>query len=373
MKKASSEQPSSPAFVHDSRVECLYRHTPSKTFYAILKRNGRQVKRSLKTKDRELARRRLEQLRQRVSYLKSAENANMMFAELTKQWLSSVSPNLKRSTIERYERSLEMLEEYFKKPVRNISRIDCEAWATARSKGFAARTFNHDMHVLSRVLALAEREGLILDNPAQVLKRRKQPIPQIVFPSREQFAVIIEEIRAEPRAKEAAEFCEFLAYSGCRLNEATQMRWGDINFQKSAFTITGGELGTKNHEARTVPLFPSLERLLLRMRAALPNPPEAENRVFTIRSAKKALATASSKANFPHFTHHSLRHFFCSNAIEEGADFKVIASWVGHKDGGMLVAKTYGHLRDEHSTLMAKRMTFGVREPVQNKMPPSSS
>lgn len=43
---------------------------------------------------------------------------------------------------------------------------------------------------------------------------------------------------------------------------------------------------------------------------------------------------------------------------EAGIGFKVIAGWVGHKDGGVLVAKTYGHLRDEHSTLMATRMTF---------------
>ena len=55
-----------------------------------------------------------------------------------------------------------------------------------------------------------------------------------------------------------------------------------------------------------------------------------------------------------------MRHFFCSNAIEAGIDFKVIAGWLGHKDGGYLVAKTYGHLRDAHSFEMAKRMTFSA-------------
>jgi len=29
-------------------------------------------------------------------------------------------------------------------------------------------------------------------------------------------------------------------------------------------------------------------------------------------------------------------------------DFKAIAGWLGHKDGGVLAAKTYGHLRNEH-------------------------
>ena len=58
------------------------------------------------------------------------------------------------------------------------------------------------------------------------------------------------------------------------------------------------------------------------------------------------------------FTHHCMRHYFVSNAIEAGVDFKTIAAWVGHKDGGLLVAKTYGHLRDTHSFEMARRMTF---------------
>jgi site-specific recombinase XerD len=58
-----------------------------------------------------------------------------------------------------------------------------------------------------------------------------------------------------------------------------------------------------------------------------------------------------------------MRHYFVSNAVEAGVDFKVIASWVGHKDGGLLVAKTYGHLRDSHSFEMAQRMTFSANAP----------
>jgi site-specific recombinase XerD len=57
-----------------------------------------------------------------------------------------------------------------------------------------------------------------------------------------------------------------------------------------------------------------------------------------------------------------MRHYFCSNAIEAGIDFKVIAGWLGHKDGGILVAKTYGHLRDTHSFEMAKRMTVNASQ-----------
>ena len=39
-------------------------------------------------------------------------------------------------------------------------------------------------------------------------------------------------------------------------------------------------------------------------------------------------------------------------------NFAQIAEWLGHQDGGVLVAKTYGHLRTEFSQEMAKRMTY---------------
>ena len=63
-------------------------------------------------------------------------------------------------------------------------------------------------------------------------------------------------------------------------------------------------------------------------------------------------------------------HFFCSNCIEAGVDFKVIAGWLGHVDGGVLVAKTYGHLRDVHSREMAKRITFDAEAVTPDNVVP---
>jgi len=62
---------------------------------------------------------------------------------------------------------------------------------------------------------------------------------------------------------------------------------------------------------------------------------------------------------------------FCSNAIEAGIDFKAIAGWLGHQDGGGVVATTYGHLRQEHSAEMGKRMTFSLDPtPVPDNVTP---
>jgi len=43
-----------------------------------------------------------------------------------------------------------------------------------------------------------------------------------------------------------------------------------------------------------------------------------------------------------------------------GIDFMTIAAWLGHKDGGILVGKVYGHLIDEHRQKMAAKLTIGL-------------
>nr|WP_281398155.1 site-specific integrase [Ruficoccus amylovorans] len=207
---------------------------------------------------------------------------------------------------------------------------------------------------------MAVRDGLILDNPARQIDRRKIAKPQIIIPTREQYRLLLQTMREDnPRAVRTAKgafLVECLACSGMRVGEATAMRWGDIDFQRELFTVTGGQAGTKNGDVRVVPLFPGFKDFLKRLKKAVGGRPAASDLLIGIDSAKQALQSACAKAELPHFTHHSMRHYFVSNAIEAGIDFKTIAAWVGHKDGGLLVAKTYGHLRDTHSAEMAKLM-----------------
>jgi integrase len=164
--------------------------------------------------------------------------------------------------------------------------------------------------------------------------------------------------------KASADLAEMLAYSGCRKGEIVgdakyskpPIFWRDVDFELKVFTVTQ----SKNHEPRTVPLFPAMENFLRGLHARRLAPPKPDERIIPIDSAKKAIESACKKLGLPQYGHHTCRHFFCSNAIEAGIDFKVIASWLGHKDGGVLVARTYGHLRNEHSAAMAKRMNWGA-------------
>jgi integrase len=358
-------EPSSGAVFHKV-AQNLYRLESSGTYYALFKRASKQIRRSLKTTDSALARRRLNELREKVSRLNQTKGASKLtFASLAERWLANHRVHLKEKSISRLDTCLKGLKPYFGHvPIRNISSQQCEAWLTGRGKKISPSSYKHERRVLLAVLNYAVRDGLLLDNPARAtVPIRKIPKSKTVIPTRKQFTKLVETIRqADIRAKPAGDLVELLGYSGMRLGEAVNLTWSDIDWDRNTFTVTGGERGTKNLDVRVVPLFPAMRELLERIRGnATPVPTD---RIIPIDNAKRAIITACQKAKLSSFMHHSLRHYFCSNAIEAGIDFKVIAGWVGHKDGGFLVAKTYGHLRDAHSFEMAKRMTFSVRDPA---------
>jgi integrase len=125
--------------------------------------------------------------------------------------------------------------------------------------------------------------------------------------------------------------------------------------------VTGGEEGTKNDEIRTVPMTSALRELLSRMREERQCKPQPDDLVIPIKSAKTAINRACRKLSLPHFHHHDFRHFFATTCIESGVDIPTISRWLGHKDGGALAMRVYGHLRQEHSFAQIKRVDFSVK------------
>jgi integrase len=339
-------------------AECLYRYQSSGTYFALIKRKGKQIRKSLKTQDRKLANRRLKELREKAGLLTAtSQERKLPFEVIATRWLESHKGNLKPSAEARIGRNIKELRKCFEGvPISEITQRDCEEWAKKRGAHIAASTFNKDAEVLKSIFKYGIESGYLLDNPAKAIKRRRVANKEILIPKRDEFASLLEGIASEgSRGRNALLLVKLLAYSGMRLGEATRMIWREVDFRGNRFTVTGGDVGTKNKEPRIVPLFPQLKAFLKELHAERkPNPTD---RIIPIDSAKTAIQSACRAKGLPHFTHHSLRHYFVSNAIEKGIDFKTIAAWVGHKDGGLLVAKTYGHLRDTHSMEMAKLMT----------------
>jgi integrase len=117
------------------------------------------------------------------------------------------------------------------------------------------------------------------------------------------------------------------------------------------------QTGTKGF--RSSPPMRELLDKLSSARREIRNPKrQGQDFIMTVAECRKALSVACKKVGIKHIIHHDLRHFFATQGIESGIDIPTVSRWLGHKDGGALAMKTYGHLRDEHSQTMAQRVTF---------------
>ncbi len=344
----------------------LRRLKTSGVYYVFAKRDGKQFRRSLRTTDKAQARRLKDDFMRELDRLAGAEAAQITFEQLSARWIESERHTLKESTTACRAACVKAIAPaFFGLQIRHITASHCEAWAIARAKDVAAATFVKELETMRGAFRYASQQGLILRDPSANIKRPKIRNKPPAVPAREQFAAIVAAIRADMQGKgdDGALLVELLAYSGMRLNEARSLCWRDVNFSRGVFTVTGGERGTKNYEQRTVPLSDEMCVLLARLKRKRG---KAAPDAFIIQttSARKCLKTACRKLCSPNFTHHSMRHFFATCAIESGVDIPTVARWLGHKDGGALLMKTYSHLQQAHSLEQIKRVTFGVTAQV---------
>ena len=89
-------------------------------------------------------------------------------------------------------------------------------------------------------------------------------------------------------------------------------------------------------------------------------------KVFRVNEAQKAIDSATRKLGLPRITHHDLRHLFAAAGIEGGVDIPTVSRWLGHKDGGALAMKTYGHFGA--SIVSHKRSVLRLHQRHENEL-----
>ncbi len=165
------------------------------------------------------------------------------------------------------------------------------------------------------------------------------------------------------QSKHCADLVRFLAFSGCRISEAGQVRWADVDSERAEIRVQSAKRAKTSGAApvRFVPIIPPMRELLLRLKQANPSP---EVNVCHVGECEKSLTRGCKLLKIHRITHHDLRHLFATRCIESGVDIPTVSRWLGHSDGGALAMRTYGHLRREHSATMAQRVTFSSVQPA---------
>jgi integrase len=352
-----------------TRLQNMVRHKSGR-YYARLFLNGKEIWKSLKTSHFSVAEAKLAEVqkehRERRAREVDPSNAKMTFGQAAQLHLQRVADdvNLKRSTRkycgEIHTALLKSWPALETTEIRRITAAACREWAARYAKQMSPTRFNGTLSFLRHVIDLAMENGVIFSNPATVLERVAVRSKRPEMPTRAKFAEFIVEMRQghSRDSRNCADLAEGLAFTGCRIGEAKEIVWNDLDFQAGEIRVKGDpEEGTKNSEERTVPMIQAARGLFERMRSERQSEAGTE-KVYLVHECQGAINRAAKKVGMKRITHHDLRHFFATICIESGVDIPTVSRWLGHKDGGALAMRTYGHLRREHSLAQAQKVNF---------------
>ena len=351
----------------------LIRYVPSGTYYARFRVRGKLVRKSLKTHVLSVAKLRLSDYErqewQRAESGDAADSGKMTVADAIRIHGQRVAGNvsLKPRTREYHDQRIKALLKSWpgleRKEIRSITKTECLNWAAKFGLKRSATAFNHTIGIFRALLEIGVEGGARYDNPAKLIKRASERPKVLALPEPEQFDGFVEEVEngGGGFSRSCADLIRFLAYGGFRKSEAANITWGDCDFKKHEILVRGhAETGTKNWTVRRVPMIPEMLEFLNRLRADHPHEPK-DRPVMRVRECQKAMDRAARVIGMHRITHHDLRHLFATRCIESGVDIPTVSRWLGHKDGGALAMKVYGHLRDQHSVAMAQKVTFQAR------------
>jgi integrase len=333
----------------------LYRYSATKKYYAVFKWDGKTRWVPLKTTDRELAGRRVKEeiaKHKRLDPKASAMTLEALLAlyEESIKGLAEHTQGTRKSILKMFRKTwkhgLDMR-------VSAVTKGQLDIWLSDQRGRLRNSSFNEYVRFTRQLFEIAVDHKALADSPAGQLTEVRVERPIRATPTWEQFLAIVSDMRQQrfnASANDSADLVEFMGRAGVGTAECANLRGEHINFEGGRITL----YRKKTDVGYAIPMFPQVRAFMeiLRRQGKI----KVGEPVFVVQDAKKALGAACKRLKYEHFSARALRRCFITRAIELGVDFKTLSAWQGHRDGGVLIARTYSHLRNEHSENMAKKL-----------------
>src|SRR5439155_1994955 len=236
--------------------ECLYRYSNG-VYYGRIRVEGKDIKRSLITTDREFAKRKLAAFRDEHRQIDRSQG-KLTLAELCDRYLKTVQ-HQKPKTVDRKTFIVGRIKNDW--PTGRLTQVgkikpsDVDLWLSRYRFGSASR--NLHISCAKELFNLAMRDRIITASPAAHLRSAKREKPIRLTPTFEQFKAIIADVRGQvfnADAQDSADFLEFLGLAGLGQAEAGSLRPADVDF-------AAGQVITFRHKTSTgftIPVFPQV-------------------------------------------------------------------------------------------------------------------
>ena len=232
-----------------------------------------------------------------------------------------------------------------------------------KNEGVTSRTINLDMTAFNNCMKYAVEQKLISTPPRLKKLKESKPTRRPLL-TREQIDAILEKADVSKNAVQFRLYVRFLVATGAREQEALKVRRSDVDITRGIVRI-GADGDTKSGYGRDIQFNASLRAAMIELMESLPDDtqwlfpsPQRGQKDIHAKTFRESLRLVRDAAGLPWAGFHDFRHYFASTGVMAGLDFMTIAKWLGHQDGGTLVAKVYGHLNDAHQRSAAEKLNL---------------
>ena len=292
--------------------------------------------------------------------------ARVTLGEWSETWWKSKA-SLKPKTRATYASILRarVLPRWRDVPLRAITHADVVAWAADLRTVVGDSMTRQAVDILGQCLALAVRDGPLVRNVADGVKR---PKPE---PGRHRFLTHVEVNKLAAGCPPPHDLLiRLLAYTGLRFGEAAGLRVRNVDFARGRLEVVENLIEADGHlhegspkarRARSVPL-PRFLRPELAAHIAGMDPDE---RVFTatrggpLRNSNfrhYIFDPAVARAGLAPLTPHDLRDTAASLAVSAGANVKTVQRMLGHASAAMTL-DIYAGLFDDDLDAVGERLS----------------
>ena len=309
------------------------------------------------------------------------EQTRQGFATYARAWVDTYAGRTSRGVSETtradYRRRLEQdaIPFFHEMPLGQIEPPDLREYARKlEAQGKAPNTVRLAVAPVRALLATAVEDGLLRSNPAAGLRlaqRRPEQDDegqQVKAMTEQELGRLFAEI--DEQAPGWVLFFRFLAWSGLRIGEVIELRWGDIDLGQRTGHVRRryyeGRIGPpkSKYGKRLLRLTPDLARALWRLRAATSAGDDdlvfttAGKRIRPSNLMRRVLKPAAVEAGLGEWVpegrtlraeswvgFHSFRHTCATILFRRGWNAVQVQRWLGHHKPSFTL-DTYVHLLD---------------------------
>lgn len=207
--------------------------------------------------------------------------------------------------------------------------------------------FNRYRVALSHTFKIGIQNGKATDNPALLVKLKKENNVRVRFLEDEEEKALRDALR-ELFPEREPEF-DLALYTGMRWSEQYELQWPQVDQKRNRITL----LETKSGEKQYVLLNQAARKALARLRAIGPTSTSVcpNSDAWAHRQWWDAVRTKSKVSNF---RWHDLRHTFASRLVMNGVDILSVNKLMRH--GTLQVTMRYAHLSNTHLQRAVERL-----------------